>query len=394
MRTEVMSLARGAIASALSICGSSPVLADDYDLAIHYLGEHPADAAPVFADDIQGIAQDGARWFITQTEDLWRFPIGMDWDDVDDGVTGVRHTELASYQVGAPFVSSAFDHMGDLEHQDACGLGLLLIPLHGDSDHRSAILVVRADNLAPIGWQTFGGGSARDLCGWLAVDPAGDVYIGGLGVGRLERRRLNCSLLASSIVQFDLIEEIDLTFEGGSGFNRSNKQGGCFSPDGSLFVLGTGYEVGGSETLDGLHVFDTTTWQRIVHSTNGGGLFSFAFDLDDSEEPEGMTWIDLDGSALPPGMWGQLHVLLLNNDWPDSDNIWFKHYTNRIHVWGDWQFSGSGTVLDPYPTVTQALNLAWDGCEVRIRAGAYPETFTTSVRMRIVAVNGTVRIGD
>src|SRR5262245_57162346 len=79
MRCVFLSLPAIALVWVVGLRTSAPAdAADDYDLAIRYVGENPADAEPVFANNIQGVAQDGAHWFITQTEDLWRFPIGMD----------------------------------------------------------------------------------------------------------------------------------------------------------------------------------------------------------------------------------------------------------------------------------------------------------------------------
>ncbi len=57
----------------------------NYEMAIRITHEYPADAEPTFADNIQGITQDGYYWYVTQTEDLWKFPIGMNWNDVSAG---------------------------------------------------------------------------------------------------------------------------------------------------------------------------------------------------------------------------------------------------------------------------------------------------------------------
>jgi hypothetical protein len=45
---------------------------------------------------------------------------------------------------------------------------------------------------------------------------------------------------------------------------------------------------------------------------------------DYDEEPEGLTWWDLDRSDAP-GIEGQLHAIVLDND-DNGDDIYFKHY--------------------------------------------------------------------
>ena len=144
--------------------------------------------------------------------------------------------------------------------------------------------------------------------------------------------------------------------------------------------------------LDGIHVFETgdSTWARVAHSTNGHGLFNFQWDPSD-EEPEGMTWINLDGAGVD-GMFGQLHILLLNNDTIGSDSIFLKHYTSRIYVDAAYP-GGNGTLQAPYPTVGQASALAWDGCAHWIATGSYNEAVTLNSRSTIVPIGGEVTIG-
>ena len=76
----------------------------------------------------------------------------------------------------------------------------------------------------------------------------------------------------------------------------------------------------------GLHLFDLRTQRRIVRSTNGSGSFNYEFHPGGStdEEPEGLTYWDLDGRNAP-GIKGQLHAILLDND-ANGDDVYFKHY--------------------------------------------------------------------
>jgi len=64
-----------------------------------------------------------------------------------------------------------------------------------------------------------------------------------------------------------------------------------------------------------------------------------------------------------------------------------------IHV--DRAYSGVelGTPTQPFNTVTEAVNFAWNGARVNIRAGSYPENVTTSKTLTFLSNGGLVAIG-
>jgi hypothetical protein len=53
-----------------------------------------------------------------------------------------------------------------------------------------------------------------------------------------------------------------------------------------------------------------------------------------------------------------------------------------------------GTPTLPFRTVTGGYNASFDGSQLKIRAGSYPQTLTFSKVQTIYAVNGTVTIGQ
>lgn len=69
-------------------------------------------------------------------------------------------------------------------------------------------------------------------------------------------------------------------------------------------------------------------------------------------------------------------------------------YPRTIYV--DRNFAGEelGTQSNPFKTVAKANSFAWNGVEINIRAGSYPETVTFSKRVTVVASGGTVTLGD
>lgn len=64
-----------------------------------------------------------------------------------------------------------------------------------------------------------------------------------------------------------------------------------------------------------------------------------------------------------------------------------------IHV--DRNFGGAelGTPAQPFNTVTEGNDFAWDGVRIKIRPGSYPEALTISKRVTLLASGGPVTIG-
>ena len=129
-----------------------------------------------------------------------------------------------------------------------------------------------------------------------------------------------------------------------------------------------------------------------------------------SQTPEGLTIWDLDDGRAP-GVRGQLHVLVnfYNRFAACADAIGMQNFGGELYVdaingstpeWGD-PFPGTpldlphGRMGRPFKTVTEAYNFypVWDGAELVIGAGSYPETITFSRRIRVVAHGGRVIIG-
>ena len=102
-------------------------------------------------------------------------------------------------------------------------------------------------------------------------------------------------------------------------------QGGVFSPEGCLYVVNGYPEYAGG----GIQLFDPVNKRRVARSTNGVGSFNFEFHPGklDREEPEGIDYFSVD-SLRVPGVRGELHTILLDNDVApgDPDDVSIKHY--------------------------------------------------------------------
>ncbi|MEE9293658.1 MAG: hypothetical protein V3W34_01665 [Phycisphaerae bacterium] len=65
-----------------------------------------------------------------------------------------------------------------------------------------------------------------------------------------------------------------------------------------------------------------------------------------------------------------------------------------VRVDGGFVGTELGTPANPFNTVNEANNLAWDGARIKIKAGSYNETLIFSKELLVLADGGTVTIGQ
>lgn len=389
-----------------------------YEAYYHFLGDYPYEEngfAGPWTGEAQGLAHDDSHWFITQncwetsytccieipgiwkihvTEDLQA--IGSNWD----GSGNVLYRKFSEY-----LNLRTYNHIGDPDLYEYQGTGYLLAGITGPT---KGLAVFKADDLSYVDHKTL---DASTSDAWVAVDrasPEGFIYFGSVheSIIGVDKYFLNWQLLHDTDnLSIEFREKFILRKENGSYFQSPQfLQGGEFSPSGELLYMSTGmadpdHDKGEPYPEDeGIHVFDTQTWTRIQKSTLGYGYFNYLYDPYgiDSEEPEGLTIWDLDGGEAP-GISGQLHVLLLDNDADNCDDIYLKHYRAERNIYVNRNYTGSeqhGTPAKPFKSVTDANSVAWNGAVIHIRNGVYPETLTFQKQLKVVAENGSVVIGD
>lgn len=320
-----------------------------------HLDDYPRDAQTDWSGSLQGVAHDDGHWYFTQAIDdgggkgrgyLMKFPIDYDlrrgvptgasgYDREAAGVRCIRGSDIPGNPLGS------FWHFGDLVHFE----GFLFVPIEcSDSSVPQMIAVFRAGDLAFLGSQRLLPRNTR--AGWCAVHPVdGCLYVPRSDKMTTEqgifRYRLNMVSLrrasesgrpsADFLGDHGSVEHVFILDECGRRINLGEyNQGGEFSGDGKLLFLCTGKAAGhvGGERAEGITVYETATWRRVAHSRNGSKLFAYTFRPGAyREEPEGLTWWDLDKhprrSELPGGIRGQLHALLIDSL---GNEFFFKHY--------------------------------------------------------------------
>lgn len=405
----------------LALCaGTAPAAAQTlcYETYFRYLGRHPEDGKAFYAEDVQGITHDGDAWYITNSNhdpwkgdrfgNLWRWPVGDDlaWSPWATPSLPPDVTRRG-YQDVDDLANNNYVHFGPPSYYappGGPGAGYILIPISpGDQGPVIALFTAEAA-LVYRGRARLG--SQQDA-GWAAIDPTTGLVYSSESNAEVRTYRLDWARLAQTeakITDDALTPEASfpLLDESGQPVCLDSMQGGVISPRGDLLYLVCGY-LEDPKPSWGIHVFDMKTHRRIARSIDGDeGLFQYQFEPGWAtyDEPEGLAIWDLDDGRAP-GISGQLHVLVLNNNYTESDQVHLCHYTNVIHVNRGYAGEEEGTVLRPFRTVGSAIRFYqeepyafWDGAKIEVAAGAYHEPVCMRKRVELTAEGGTVAIGS
>ena len=356
-----------------------------YEAYYNYIGNYPRNANTGWNGDPQGLTHDQDDWFIIERKRIWRIPVTQDLKNVGCGGRVV----CRSLDDFPALLSERYDHMGDPEYYHFGGKGYVLVPMEGTEDDRLFARGVAAFDATTLEYIAHAPLPGQIHCSWLAVDPQGNVYSSEYkDVTAINKFGLDWAALSNTENPRLILSSPTLIplFDGDqSQVVIQNVQGGVVSPSGELLYV----------VADGIHVFDLGSGTRIQLSTNGSGYFNYEFHpeyLGKYEEPEGLTIWDLDDGRAP-GIRGQLHAILRDNDHIGANEVYLKHYTNTICVDRNYQGVEAGTEAQPFNTVNEANNWAWDGARVRIKGAPYPERPTFAKRVEVVAHEGSVIIG-
>ena len=196
--------------------------------------------------------------------------------------------------------------------------------------------VFKAENLAYLGYAKL---SQEKKASWCAVNPTnGWLYSSGDYAAKTDDPNCYIHVYSVSVEENNLVEPVHLSEQaplriydenGGPITLGHPVQGGAFSEDGQLLYLVSGF-YDDRYPEDGISVFHTRSGKRVAKSTNGDDPFNYEFHpgwwTSPAQEPEGVTVWDLDKDTRAPGISGQLHVIMLENDAYDKDGLYFKHY--------------------------------------------------------------------
>lgn len=276
-----------------------------------YVGDYPEDSAPGWCEDLQGVTSDSAHWFFTQSnpDRVWKFPVGHNLDenvDEDDLPSGILYAGIPS-----SLEDSGYEHFGGLDYFK----GHLYVPLHGTPAKIALFDAQSLNYISSANLTEYPDGALP----WCAVNPLnGLLYVSTFNASYLHvYKRIVIANNTDGVVGLELthLGKFGLFEEKGLPMEVSRIQGGVFSKNGHLYLASDAPE-------GGVMGFDMTTGQRTFHKTIPG--VSPADDLL-RDELEGITVWDLD-SLGAPNIGGQIHLIMLDNDWPSNDDLYFKHF--------------------------------------------------------------------
>ena len=340
-----------------------------------FLGDSPGAASPGWTDNVQGVAHDASNWFFTTQSDpfLIKFPVGFnlntefDPEDPDTWPAGAMAVPMP-----ASLALMGYEEMKDLDQAN----GFLFVPVAGEGI--TGIAVFRTSDLDYRGFYQITAIPHTSFAAFNLHD--NHLYVSRPTVSNdepLRRFKVNFGALENDVENaFSEGDPFEVTLtEGGGPIDPPlrNLQGGTFTPWGDLY-LANGIEDPPSADRGGIHLFNSA-WQLIDESTNDedpSTTFEFTYDPESceiwdpasciSEEPEGADWWNRDVGPPSPGIGGQLHVILLDNDL-SADELYFKHYSVDYSCIADGDADGDGLTNgdEIYNTGTDPRNADTDG---------------------------------
>jgi hypothetical protein len=358
-----------------------------------FIRDYPSSRENGFSNECQGVCHDLDNWYFTQNGNLWKIPLTQDLNQKFSG------TDEKKGIIKCPYGG----HLGDMDYYEYRGIGYLLVA-DNEGANKTYISVFRASDLAWAGRYPIykDSGRFKDV-GWCAVNE-GFLYTSD---GAIEG--------ADSPVYVFKLDPLDqrafakpyakmiLRNEAGEIYRLHDMQGGCFD-DQNHFHLCNGYIWPHEDGLvwkrwrprEGIHVFTvpdylqegyTYTLTRICKSSLDGPFqYKISENAAEYEEPEGITWWDLDQDERAPyKVRGQLHAILLDNDsLGDDDDLIFKHFRRtdaRFHFPRRTKGEIFVTVanVSDYQVTTVAL---------------YPEGWTEPLKSVVFLGNETGRMGE
>lgn len=285
--------------------GQTIGISERYRLAMPqpaFVNNKPNDVEYDFSNDLQGITHDVNNWFLTRTKYgcvsilctsfepkyglIAKVPLGT---SLNNGPTG--HGMPSSWNK-MPGGGTRYNHFGDLVHR----AGLLYVGMDG---HAGGAVGIYDTNLNPI---TFAPLSQNWTVPLIAYNPKDGYFYVPSSSTTFQKYQISVVGTTATVVwkgQFKLNQSIPGAF-----------QGAKFSPKGNLWLL-TGINSSNREFYG-------------IDAANGTVLIKGGLKPGDADESEGLDIFDLDVEKRP-GMAGQLHLQMLNNNL-DDDNWWLMHW--------------------------------------------------------------------
>lgn len=315
----------------------------DLDLYRYPANIYPNHGMPEWGNNewaANGIAHDSLNWYFSSVNrsrwlgaathptdwKLWRVPVKYDIGKFSPNAPGVKVWQF-SEAVKTIAALRNYSHIGDIDYCTHKRKGYIVAPLTGNGAPRIAFFLA-----ATLTYLNYAILKQKDV-GWCAVSPDGYLYTSNDSADVFFKYRIRwdtvLNLINNRVLRTGLIMVDSFTLHNSAGNPEilRNMQGGAFTPDNDLLYVNCGVNAcmgrGEYNEEDGIHVFETSDWKEVMHSSNSkrdkniSSTFDFPFDNSDcNDEPEGIDIWDLDhfNSDHPQNVLGYLHVILTNHN--------------------------------------------------------------------------------
>lgn len=290
-----------------------------------YICNYPKDRENGWSEEMNGVCHDKSNWFFTQDGNLWKFPVSHNLND--------KCTKPGN---GILKISTKY-HLGDIDHY----CGYIFVPI---SDGTPRIAAYRASDLQMVAttYVKKSDGTYLSSCGWVAINPkSGLLYTSDKHVNQNSPvliYKIDLDALKNAKSEFlSFHAKLTLRDNDNTILKREHMQGGCFDNENHLHISNGYYTVKGSQNYanskGGISVFKVAerpamgSNENVVRLTRSNQSHDFRYQFNGTgDEPEGITYWDLDREATAPKITGQLHAIMLNNVGTGDDDFYFKHY--------------------------------------------------------------------
>lgn len=272
--------------------------------------DYPKDKSPGWTNKLNGVTHDHDHWYFAQEDKLRKVHVTHDLNNLIDGWVGIP--------------VEGYNHFGDIDFYE----GLIYVPMEGHKAGLPAAVAIFDQNLQFKGSAllTAQGGSGP----WCAVNPLNGLLYSSVFNDEPSKIRLQV-YQRSFTARFELkhVGTMDLFDEVGQPLIFGGLQGAVFSKQGHFYlVVDTVEKSADDPTHRGIMGFDMITGRRIVHTLVDYRPWKHfpAIGWVKIQELEGITiWEDVDAAGAP-GITGQLHLIMIDKDGHNDDDLYFKHY--------------------------------------------------------------------
>jgi hypothetical protein len=289
------------------------------NLDINFVGDYPRNRNFSWSENTQGIANDDANWYISQSGTLWKIPMGLNLNQSVSAQTASVKTTLIPNELKG----QNFNHFGDIDYAN----GKLFVPLEAgdltfDGKIPCKIAIFNAANLTYLASADLllpeSTSAKQTHAPWCAIDPVTNILWTSNDNNVDELYGYNWKIVDSKVD----IAQLELTYNSTKklGVTLNKVQGGAFSKKSGLFYMvsnTTDKETGG-----------LLSWHWNTGTYLGNFPIRFKPGFPSLEELEGITVSD---TQIHPstGVKGQVHIVMIENK-TFNDNVWLKHFEINV----------------------------------------------------------------